>query len=88
MKVIEGDGPKGCKYVSTKVSPAGALRASLAVVSAVAAAVPAAACSTNPKQSKRAPAKSTAALPFFEFNDGLPSSLACHPCPFPHTDGA
>ena len=39
MKVIEGDGPKGCKYVSTKVSPAGALRASLAVVSAVAAAV-------------------------------------------------
>ena len=39
MKVIEGDGPEGCKYVSTKVSPAGALRASLAVVSAVAAAV-------------------------------------------------
>jgi hypothetical protein len=39
-------------------------------------------------KSKRAPAKSTAALPFFEFNDGLPSSLACHPCPFPHTDGA
>ena len=40
------------------------------------------------KKGKRARAKSTAALPFFEFNDGLPSSLACHPCPFPHTDGA
>jgi hypothetical protein len=41
-------------------------------------------------KSKRAPAKSTAALPFFEFNDGLPSSLAFHPCScsFPHTDGA
>ena len=40
-------------------------------------------------KSKRAPAKSTAALPFFEFNDGLPSSLASfHPCSFPHTDGA
>ena len=39
MKAIEEDSPEGCKYVSTKVSPAGALRASLAVVSAVAAAV-------------------------------------------------
>ena len=39
MKAIEENSPEGCKYVSTKVSPAGALRASLAVVSAVAAAV-------------------------------------------------
>ena len=36
---IKEDGPEGCKYVSDKTSPAGALRASLAVVSAVAAAV-------------------------------------------------
>ena len=40
MKAIEENSPEGCKYVSTKtMSPAGALRASLAVVSAVAAAV-------------------------------------------------
>ena len=39
MNVVKEDGPEGCKYVSDKISPAGALRASLAVVSAVAAAV-------------------------------------------------
>ena len=59
MKVIEGDGPEGCKYVSTNVSPAGALRASLAVVSAVAAAVLVVALLTIPIKSKRAQAKST-----------------------------
>jgi len=39
MNVVKEDGPEGCKYVSDKTFPAGALRASLAVVSAVAAAV-------------------------------------------------